>query len=231
MPIDPQKLSKKTSPSFYGRPIRVLLMVVLIALTSFCAGSGWTYKFPEAAAPALRVLNLGGNIVTMLWHKAFDPPTPAAELEAMNTNTFEVHQYQPGLGGRLLFTMRAPTWKWDEFESRIVEVDRGGAVTWEYRIDRHEPGLLVASDVRKLTNGNVLFPAAKIYGRKVFYLNGESYKPPSFLDKYTFTSVMEVDRQGNTVKTIPGSGVAPRRIPAQRQPAGGQRLPRYRERV
>jgi hypothetical protein len=172
----------------------------LILVVSFVGGMVFVYGVPQTAAPVLRALDLGRTLVVLTARTAFTLPPSTAEQETFNQNTFEVHTTSPDLKGTVLLALRAPQWQWDYFQSRIVEVNRQGKVVWEYRIQEHEPGLVVSSDVRKLPNGHVLFPAARPNGRKVFSLYHDAFKLPEGLEAYSFTVVLEVDRDGKTVR-------------------------------
>ena len=85
-------------------------------------------------------------------------PTAAARTDAPAPSTtpepFAVVRSSPGLDGTILVALRGLTGPGaPEYQGRIVELDRSGAVVWQYLV----PAGMSVTDVRRLPNGNVLF--------------------------------------------------------------------------
>jgi hypothetical protein len=183
-------------------PLGFTLLIFLLMAFAFFAGLQATYHYPQFIIPAFRLLSIARAVVIFLPQLIYVPPPSASYLSAMNTNTFEVHEYQANLPGTIMFALRSREDDWKYFDSRIVEVNRKGETIWEYKIKDHEPGFIISTDVRRLSNGNVVFPVAKPFGRFIYHYFDESPKAPKDILPNWMSAVIEINRQGETVNKI-----------------------------
>jgi len=177
------------------RNLTRLFLAFLALLTAFLIGMQVTLDSPDAMYGPGNYLRQRWQALTLVTGRVFAPSLTDADLQAMRTNSFTVSQNEPGLTGTVMFALRELSWKMDYYPSRAVEIDRSGKVVWEYRIDPETSPFAVVSDVRKLSNGNVLMVVADRRALKAFVLGTTVSSLPS--------KVIEVDRQGQIVREIP----------------------------
>ncbi|HZP27160.1 MAG TPA: aryl-sulfate sulfotransferase [Dehalococcoidia bacterium] len=116
-------------------------------------------------------------------------PYPKADPAQINANRFEVTQSDPNLTGRVLVGLRGLN---PQYENRVVEVDRSGQVTWEYRMGR-----LLSNDIRKLPNGHVLI------GARDDFRFGDQIADTPWDPARANSWVFEVDEAGKLVRQTP----------------------------